>query len=74
MLNEESEPLGLWVSWVKTEIQAFSDVLDVAILSVPICGECVEVTERFNYLGSDKKNLSAGCEQRSIDVWVRPGE
>ena len=43
MLNEESEPLGLRVSWVKTKIQAFNDILDDAILSVPVCGEDVEV-------------------------------
>ena len=34
VLNEESEPLGLRVSWVKTKIQAFNDILDAAILSV----------------------------------------
>ena len=61
MLNEESEPLGLPVSWVKTKIQAFNDILDTAILSVPSCGEDVEVTERFTYLGSDI-HVSAGCE------------
>ena len=38
VLNEESEPLELRVSWVKTKIQAFSDILD-AIFSVPDCGE-----------------------------------
>ena len=43
MLNEESEPLGLQVSWVKTKIQAFNDILDAAILSVPVYGEDVEV-------------------------------
>ena len=53
VLNEESEPLGLRVSWVKTKIQAFNDILDAAILSVPVCAEDVEVTERFTYLGSD---------------------
>ena len=36
VLNEESEPLGLRVSWVKTKIQAFNDILDAAILSVPV--------------------------------------
>ena len=60
MLNE-SEPLGFQVSWVKTKIQAFNDILDAAILSVPVCGEDVEVVERFTYLGSDI-NVSAGCE------------
>ena len=61
MLNEESEPLGFRVSWVKTTIQAFSDTFDAAILSVPVCGEEVEVTERFTYIGSDI-HVSAGCE------------
>ena len=49
---KESEPLGLRVSWVKTKIQDLNDILDAAILSVPGCGEDVEVTERFASLGS----------------------
>jgi len=61
VLNEESEPQGLWVSWVKTKIQAFNGILDTAILSVPVCGEDVEVTERFTFLGCDI-HASAGCE------------
>ena len=59
VLNEESEPLGLRVSWVKTKIQAFNDILDAAILSVPVCGANVEVTERFTCLGSEI-HFSAG--------------
>ena len=47
VLNEESEPLGLRVSSVKTKIQAFNDILDAAVLSVSVCGEDVEVVERF---------------------------
>ena len=31
VLNEESEPLGFRVSWAKTKIQAFNDILDTAI-------------------------------------------
>uniref|UniRef100_A0A8C4Q0P0 Reverse transcriptase domain-containing protein n=1 Tax=Eptatretus burgeri TaxID=7764 RepID=A0A8C4Q0P0_EPTBU len=61
VLNEEPELLGFWVSRVKTKIQAFNDIMDVAILSVPVCGEDVEVTERFTYLGSDIHD-SAVCE------------
>ena len=61
VLNEESEPLGLQVSWVKTKIQAFIDILDAAILSVPVCDEDVEVTERFTYLGCNIP-VSAGYE------------
>ena len=61
MVNKESGPLGLWVSWFKTEIQAFNGILDAAILSVPVCGEDVEVVERFTYLGNDI-HVSASCE------------
>ena len=45
----------------QTNIQAFNDILDAAILSVPVCGEDVEVTERLTDLGSDI-HASAGCE------------
>ena len=31
-LKEESEPLGLQVSWVTIKIQAFTDILDVAVV------------------------------------------
>ena len=41
VLNEASEPLGLWVPWVKTKIQAFIDILDAAIFSIPVYGEDV---------------------------------
>ena len=61
VLNEETKPLGLWVSWVRTKIQAINDILAAAILSVPVDGEDVEVTERFTYLGSDI-HVSVGCE------------
>ena len=72
MLNEESELLELRVSWVKTKIQVFNDFLDAALLSVPVCGEDVEVMERFTYLGSDI-HVSAGCEpeviRRLVPAW-----
>ena len=61
MLNEESEPLGLQVSRVKTKIQAFNDILDATILSLPVCGKDVEVTERFTFFVSDI-HVSAGYE------------
>ena len=59
-LIEESEPLGLRVSCVKTKIQAFNDIFDGAILPVPVYGEDVEVTERFMCLLT--------VSQRSIGV------
>ena len=40
--------------------QAFIDIVDAAILSVPACGKDVEVMGRFTYLGSDI-HVSAGC-------------
>ena len=61
VLNEESETLGLRVSWVKTKIQAFNDILVAAVLSVPVCDEDVEVVERFTSLDSDI-HVSARCE------------
>ena len=65
MLNEESEPLGLRVSWVKTKIQAFNDILDAALLLSCLClfvvRMLIEVMERFTNLGSDI-HVSAGCE------------
>ena len=64
VLIEESEPLGLRVSLVNPKIQAFSDILDAAFLSVPVFGEDVEVSDGFTYLGSDMHVVS----QRSICV------
>ena len=51
-LSEEAEPLGLCVSWAKTKIQAFGDILDSAIKSVSVGQESVDVVESFTYLGS----------------------
>ena len=48
-------------SWVKTKTKAFNDILDAAVLSMPVCGEDVEITERVTYLGSDI-HVSTGCE------------
>ena len=73
VLNEESEPLGLRVSMIKIKIQAFNDILDAAILSVPVCVEDVEIMERFTYLGSDIHG-SAGCESEVNRRLGRPGE
>jgi hypothetical protein len=59
-LSEEAEPLGLRVNWIKTKTQALNDILDAAVESVSACGENVQVTERFTYLGSDI-HVSSGC-------------
>ena len=73
VLNEESEPLGLWVSLVKTKIQAFNDILDAAVLSVHVCGEDVKVVGRFTYVGSDI-HVSASCEPEVNRCLGGPGE
>ena len=60
-LSEESEPLGLRVSWIKTKIQAFGDILDAAVESLSVAGENVDVVETFTYLGS-VVHRSTSCE------------
>ena len=60
--------------WIKTKIQALIDILDAAILSVPDCGGDVEVMEKFTYLGSVIFISPHVLSQRSIEVWVGPGE
>ena len=70
MMNEESEPLGLRVSWVQTKIQAFNDILDAAVLSV------------VRMLRSRRDSLTLAVifmsllatSQRSTDICVWPGE
>ena len=53
--------MGLRVSWVKTKIQAFNDILDAAVQSVTVGQEVVELTDRFTYLGSDI-SVSSSCD------------
>ena len=60
-LSEEAEPLGLRVSWIKTKIQAFGDILEAAVDSLPVAGENVDVVETFTYLGS-VVHRSTSCE------------
>ncbi|KAG0725809.1 Dolichol-phosphate mannosyltransferase subunit 1 [Chionoecetes opilio] len=38
-LHEEAKPLGLEVSWLKTKVQVFGDLLDEAVQSVHACGD-----------------------------------
>ena len=60
----------------KKKIQAFNDILDAAILSVPLCSEDVEITERFTVeitLVVIFRSLHV-VSQRLMYVWVGPGE
>ena len=47
LLNELSDLLGLRISSFKTNIQAFNDILDASIMSIPVWGEDVEVIVRL---------------------------
>ncbi|KAG0723422.1 Transposon TX1 uncharacterized protein [Chionoecetes opilio] len=55
-LHEEAKPLGLEVSWLKTKVQVFGDLLDEAVQSVHACGEGFEILKSFTYLGSAVHN------------------
>ncbi|KAG0722470.1 Golgi resident protein GCP60 [Chionoecetes opilio] len=42
-LHEEAKPLGLEVSWLKTKVQVFGDLLDKTVQSVHACGKDIEI-------------------------------
>ena len=48
-MGQEAGPLGLRVSWVKTKIQAFGDILDAAVDSITVDCENVEVVDAFTW-------------------------
>ena len=50
-LSQESENLGLRVSWIKTKIQNFFQAVD-QLSVVTYCGNTIAVLEVFPYLGS----------------------
>ncbi|KAG0710893.1 Meckel syndrome type 1 [Chionoecetes opilio] len=62
-LHKEAKPLGLEVSWLKTKVQVFGDLLDEAVQSVHACGEDIEILESFTYLGSAVHNDVSGLPQ-----------
>ena len=49
------------VSWVKTKVQAFGDILDATIESIPVSGENLAVTPMFTYISS-VIHSSTSCE------------
>ena len=65
-LDKDAGTLGLQVSWIKTKIQAFGDLLDEAVQTVTIDdGIDVDIVDRFTYLGSDI-HVSMGSEPEVI--------
>ena len=65
VLHEEAKPLGLKVSWPKTKVQDFGGLLDDTVQSVLACGEDVEISENFTYLGSVVHN-NGGSRQEVL--------
>ncbi|KAG0717015.1 hypothetical protein GWK47_008308 [Chionoecetes opilio] len=71
-LHEEAKPLGLEVSWLKTKVQVFGDLLDEAVQSVHACGDehtkckvggqSVETVEAHPAEASDTVTLGAGIQ------------
>ena len=46
-LSEKAAQLGFRVSWIETEVRVFGDILVATIVSIPVSGENVEVTQMF---------------------------
>ena len=65
VLHEEAKPLGLKVSWPKTKVQVFGGLLDESVESVRACGEDIEISENFTYLGSVVHN-NGGSRQEVL--------
>ena len=49
--SEEAKPLGLRVSWIKTKVQAFGDILYAATDSIRVGGENVGIAQTSTFLG-----------------------
>ena len=60
-LSEKAEPLGLRVSLITTKVQAFGDILNRTVESIPVNDENVKVTQMFTYLDS-VIHSSMSCE------------
>ena len=73
VLNEESELLGLRVSSVKTEIQAFIDILDAAVCLYLFVVRMLRSRRDSLPLAVIFMSLLA-VSQKSTVVWVGPGE
>ena len=49
-LSKEVKPLGLRVSWIKTTVQVFGDIVDATIESIPVSAENVEVVHLYRHV------------------------
>ena len=50
-IAQGNNPLRPQVSWPKTKIQVFGDLLNETVQSVHACSEDIEILENFTYLG-----------------------
>ena len=67
-ISNEAKPLGLEVSWTKTKIQDFGDLLGKHVRSVLASGEDIAVTESFTYLGRVVHN--SGLSDQEVSRWI----
>ena len=67
-LHEETKPLGLQISWPKTKVQVFGDLLDETVQSIHACGEDIDILDSFTYLGSVAQN-NGGSRQKLLG-WI----
>ncbi|KAG0712555.1 hypothetical protein GWK47_018223 [Chionoecetes opilio] len=72
-LHEEAKPLGLEVSWLKTKVQVFGELLDEAVQSVHACGEDIEILESFTYLGSAVHNDGGSRQEVLRQIGIAHG-
>ena len=59
--------------WTKTKIQDFGDILGEPVQSVRACGEDIEVSESFTYLGSAVHNSGLSDHEVSRRIGLAAG-
>ena len=67
-LHEEAKPLGLQVSWSKTNIQVFGGLLGEMVQSIHACGEDIDILDSFTYLGNVDHNN--GESRQEVLQWI----
>ena len=64
-LYKKTKHLGLQVSWVQAKVQMVGGLLDESVQSAHACGEGIEISENFTYLGSAADN-DGGLSQETL--------
>ena len=70
-LHKEVKPIGLQVSWPKTEVQVFGGLLGETTQSIHECGEHINILDSFTYLDSVVHN-NGGSHQEVLwrNAWL----